>query len=375
MTVGAQSTHRPESALLVVNRPSGNGRTADEIDRLQAAFEDCFRTVAHRAFAVAEGHDEVAIRTREFLATAKSPCVLLSGGGGGTNRALVQGYLESVESGAVCMDDVRISSLRLGSGNLIPKHFGLPRDPLEGMQSISASLDAGQSRPCCVYRCVLHYPGGATQRHYGLTMGGLGQFGRVPRDVQRWRDRHRRLMRRAIHVTPLEAINTFQYAAFSVLRALRCIARPERAERVEIRQGCRRDRFRLFGGILLNFDFPQLPFGGGCGIGEPRLALLCIPCEGRGPVLRALLDWRNLDRFIRKYEITPEAPIEIEFLDGGQTTLALDEDTFTAPARIGFEIAAVIRFVAGAPAVYAAPLNRPPIAARRVSPRQTQGAS
>jgi len=373
--MSARSIQRPESAFLVVNRPSGRGRSAEDIGRLRAAFEDCFHWIGNRTFAIAEGHDEVAILTRELLATAKGPCFLLSGGGGGTNRALVQGFLEEVESGTVCIEDVLISSLRLGSGNLIPKYFGMPRDPLEGMRCISANLDAGQARPCCVYRCTLHYPNGVTQQHYGLTMGGLGQFARVPNDIKRWRDRHSRLMRRASHVMPLEAINTLQYIAFSVLRAIRCIARPECAERVEIRQGHRRDRFRLFAAILLNFDFPQLPFHGGCGIGEPRLALPCISCEGRGPILRTLLDWRNLDRRIRKYEITPEAPIEIEFLDDSQTTLALDEDTFAAPARIGFEVAGLIRFVAGAPAGCQLEPGRQSIGIRRVSPRQAQGAS
>jgi hypothetical protein len=268
-------------------------------------------------------------------------------GGGGTNRALVQGFLEEVESGMVGLEDVLISSLRLGSGNLIPKHFGMPRDPLEGMRRISADLEAGQARACCVYRCTLHYPAGMPRQHYGLTLGGLGQFARVPGDIKLWRGAHRRLMSWASRAIPLEATNTIQYTAFSVLRAMRCVAQPEHAERVEIRHAHRRDRFRLFAGILLNFDFPQLPIRGGCDIGEPRLVLCCIPCEGRGSTLRSLLDWRRLNRRIRKYEVTPDAPIEIEFLDDSRTTLALDEDTFTAPARIGFEVAGLVRFVTG----------------------------
>ncbi|HKZ87061.1 MAG TPA: diacylglycerol kinase family protein [Anaerolineae bacterium] len=353
--MSARSVQRPESAFLVVNRPSGNGQSEEDIERLRAAFDDRFRWIDDRTFAVAEGHDEVVNLTREFLAAVKGPCFLLSGGGGGTNRALVQGFLEEIESGTVGLDDVLISSLRLGSGNLIPKHFGMPRDPLEGMKRISADLDARQARACCVYRCTLHYPDGMTRQRYGLTMGGLGQFARVPDDIKRWRDAHRRLMRCASRVIPLEAINTFQYTAFSALRAIRCIARPECAERVEIRHAHRRDRFRLFAGILLNFDFPQLPIRGGCDIGEPRLVLCCIPCEGRRQTVRTLLDWRNLDRRIRKYEITPGTPIDVEFVDHQPTTLALDEDTFTAPARIGFEVAGLVRFVAGTPTGWARP--------------------
>lgn len=52
--------------------------------------------------------------------------------GGGTNRALVQGLLEEVEKGMIGLNDVQIGSLRLSSGNLVPRYFGLPHEPLEG---------------------------------------------------------------------------------------------------------------------------------------------------------------------------------------------------------------------------------------------------
>ena len=223
-TMSAGSVQRPQSAFLVVNRPSGNGRSPDDVGLLRSAFDGCFRWIGNRTFAVAEGHGEVVSLTREFLSAVKGPCFLLSGGGGGTNRALVQGLLEEVESGTVCLKDVLISTLRLGSGNLIPKYFDMPRDPLEGMRRISGDLDAGQAHACCVYRCTLHYPDAMIKQHYGLTMGGLGQFARVPDDIKRWRDLHSRLMRCASRVIPLEAINTFQYTAFSVLRAIRFMA-------------------------------------------------------------------------------------------------------------------------------------------------------
>jgi hypothetical protein len=60
-----------------------------------------------------------------------------------------------------------------------------------------------------------------------------------------------------------------------------------------------------------------------------------------------LANWRNLDRRSRKYEVTRERPIEILFPDNGSTVLALDEDTFMAPAQIGFEVAGLVKFVTG----------------------------
>jgi hypothetical protein len=103
--------------------------------------------------------------------------------------------------------------------------------------------------------------------------------------------------------------------------------------------------------LLINFDFPQLPFRGGCGLDEPRLVLCLAPYLGRRQILSTLLAWPHLDTPIRKYEITPGQPVEIRFLDREQTTLALDEDTFMAPGRISFDVAALARSITGAATV------------------------
>ncbi len=346
-STGIQPASGIESALFIVNRPSGNGRTIEEIRCLQNAFHCFFQTIPNRVFAIAEGHDEASRLTRHFVTTVRGPYFLLSGGGGGTNRALVQGLFDEVDKGTVCLDDLLISSLRLGSGNLVPKYFDMPCEPLEGMRQIARGLVAGQACVCCVYRCTFHDPDANTEHHYGLTMAGLGQFARVPDDIKRWKAKHTHLMRWSSHVAPLEAINAVQYIAFSLARATRCMIQPKRVEQIEVRHADRCERFRLLVGMLLNFDFPQMPIQGGCDIGEPRLVLCCIPFEGRAPTIRTLLEWRGLNHHVRKYEITSDTPVEIQFLDRHQTILALDEDTFTAPSRIGFQVAGRVRFVTG----------------------------
>jgi hypothetical protein len=336
-----------ESALLVLNRTSGVGLGADAIEGLQRAFHACFRAVGQRVCAVTDDHDEVARRAREFLAVARGPCFLLAGGGGGTNRALLQGLLDAVRQEAARLEDVSMSALRLGSGNLVPKHFGLPREPYEGMARIAADLAAGRSQPCCVYRCTFHRKSGAATPIYGLTMGGLGQFGRVPDDIKRWRAQHPWLMRWLARAAPLEAINTAQYLGFSLWRALRCMARPARAELVELcHAGCS-ERLRLLAAVLLNFDFPQMPIRAGCAIAEPRLSLCLLPYAGRRQTAWMLLNWRRLGAHIRRFEITAERPLEIRFPKRASTILALDEDTFAAPSRLTFEVAATVRFVTG----------------------------
>jgi hypothetical protein len=261
---------------------------------------------------------------------------------------VVQGLLAEVEKGTVQLDDVQVSTLRLGSGNLLPRQFGLPREPLAAMQHIAADLLAGRHAPCCVYRCTFHYADGKTRAVYGLTMGGVGQFACVPDDIKRWWGKYPRLMQWLSHRVPLETVNTLQYVAFSLVRAMKCVIQPDGAELIEVSQNGCRDRLRLFSGILVNFDFPQLPFRGGCTVGEPRLVLCLIPLAGRRQTISTLFNWPDLDERVRKYEITPDRPVELRFLEHGETTVALDEDTFMAPKRISFEVATRIRFVTGA---------------------------
>lgn len=334
-----------KAALLVTNRPSGMSRTLEEIDCLCESFHHCFDRIGNRMFWVTEDHDEVVHITRDFIASSQGPYFLLTAGGGGTTRALVQAVFELTEAGTVRPDEVRFSSLRLGSGNLIPRYFGMSVEPSMALRGIAQQLFAGRSRPCCVFSCTFHYADGRTWSVFALTLGGIGQFGRVPDDIQRWRSKHPRLMHLAVQWMSLERVNTMQYLGFSVLRTLRCIVRPRRAEWLEVRHGDRSELYQLIAGLLLNFDFPQLPFQGGCDICEPRLVLCLVPYLGRARTVWTLLDWPHLDRRVIKYEITAETPVELLFPRSSSTTLALDEDTFLAPPRISFQLAGWLRFV------------------------------
>ncbi len=253
---GISPQQRIGSALFVVNKPSGNGRTSEEIRHLQHGFHHHFAPIANRTFAITEDHEEVIQLTQNFLASAPGPWFLLSGGGGGTNRAMVQGLLTEIDKKTVRLADVRISSLRLGSGNLVPKYFGLSTEPLLGMQQIANDLFAEISADCCIYQCTFHQPNNKTRVEYGLTLGGVGQFARVPDDIKQWRNRHKQLMCWGTHRLPLEAINTFQYVLFSFIRAGKCLIRPQQAELVNIKYKDRNEQLRLFSGMLLNFDIP-----------------------------------------------------------------------------------------------------------------------
>jgi hypothetical protein len=334
-----------QSALFLLNRKSGTGRTQADVDGLEAAFHAHFARLPHRTFAVTEDHPEVTRWTREFLVSAPGPCLLLAGGGGGTTRALIQGLMEEVQWGAAGLDAVRVGALRLGSGNLVARRFGLPPDPHAGLRLIAEGLRANDVHACHVFGCDFHYPDGRRSTHYALALGGIGPFARTPDDVARARQSHRRSLRLAARVLPLETINAAQYVAFTARRALRGVLRARHAELIEIRQNGCCEQLRILAGFVVNFDVPELPFRAGSGAGDARLTLCLIPRDARRQMVRTLLGWRGLNRRVRRYEITSAAPLEIAFPENPTTTVALDEDTFTAPNRIRFSVAGTVQFV------------------------------
>lgn len=337
-----------QSVLLIVNRPAGTGRSAADLDGLRQAFEAGFASIPQRVFQVTDDHAAVLRLTREFVNTNPGPHCLLAGGGGGTTRALINGLLSARAPGTPGLGAARVGVLRLGSGNLIAKRLGMPADPFVGLRVLAEGLCAGRVQPGWAYRCTFDLPDGSQQVEHGLALGSLGQFARVPAEVERWKQTHLGLVRWATRFVPLEVITNGQYALFSLMRALAVILQPGRAEPIEIRQGGRSERLRLLAGVLLVFDLPQIPVRAAGQFGEPRLTLGLLPLESRRQLLAALWHWRNFGGRLRKYAITPEAALEMRYLGPDLVTVALDEDTITTAARrLTWEVVGPLTFITG----------------------------
>ena len=336
------------SALLIVNRTSGAGHSALTLKSLENSFQQQFQAlIPHCLYAVVGSHEVAQQVTHDFLYAFPPPWLVISGGGSGTHRAQIQAIMQAIESGVVIPDDVYISAIRLGSGNIIPKHLGLPLEPTLALAQIAHGLCRNEMVPCAVYRCVSWDDNGRSQTHYGVTLAGIGQFGRVPQDIATWRQRHPRLMAQLLRYVPLETVNNWQYIAHSLLRAWRCIWHPDQAEWVTVEQDGRITSFPLFSGLLVNFDFSPLPFQSGCRINEPQLKLCILPQMSRRHMLAVLRRWRSLDNDVLTYDLTPERPITIHFHANQATTVALDEDIFVMPGHLRFEVAPSLRFVTG----------------------------
>lgn len=141
----------------------------------------------------------------------------------------------------------------MGSGNVIPKRYGVPRDPLAAAQRLKALIDTGSTRPAAVIRCDF---GAATR--YGVTMCGLGHFGRTSGDLVRFHDRAGRLRKRAAEVIPLERINDLEYVSSFLARMALAALVPTSCELVTVQPD---RRLRLLAGVVLTRpDRADLPY-------------------------------------------------------------------------------------------------------------------
>lgn len=336
----------PHAALFVINHRSGVGRTSGTIARLKTAFHRAFHAIPQREIVVAENHTEIVARTRTFLIEQgeQHPCFLLAGGGSGTLRAIIQGAMEAIALGAVLSEHLLFSALPMGSTNPLPHHFGIPSDPLQAIPALATALISHRTSPCYIYRCTLRSTDGTKRQLYGATQSGLGQFGRAPAAMSRWKASYTHLLQAAMRIMPPETITTGHYLLSSVLQALRCIIHPHHTELVEFQQVGHTSRIRMLAAMLLNFDLPYFPFQSGCTPEEPRMMLCCIPFDGRVRTIQILLNWHTLTQGIQSYEITPATPIEVHFLER-PSTVAIDAVVFPNATSLTFALAGTLQFV------------------------------
>ena len=303
--------------LLIGNRLAGTGHPAGMLERLAAELGAELRAV--------DDHPAARRATRDWLAeNAGRPSAVIAGGGGGTLRAVVEGACDD-RPAPTGGETVRIGGLRMGSGNVVAKRYGVPRDPLAGVRHLKARLEAGTTRPCGVIRCRF----GGEPRH-GITMCGLGQFGRVSGDLARLRRRAPGLRRLAARLVPLERLNDAEYLSSFLTRMAASAFVPSSCELVRAHIADQDRSFRLLSGVVMNLPIAGIPIDPGTDIEQPTLGVRLFPRYGRP--LATLLE--------------PGQAMTLELLDRERTEFFLDEDPETAVRRITIEAAGTLDFVA-----------------------------
>ena len=201
------------------------GRSPQALDRLIE-----IRTCNHSAVCIAElvhvevvsNHADARSRAAAFVSKSDSPALVVAGGGGGTLRAVIEGICDSRTSEDLPGPQrVRVGALRMGSGNLLAKQFGIPRDPILAMQGLLTNLKAGRTAPCCVMECETWSSSGESEVHYAVSMGGLGDFGHVPADLEHWHARLPFVRRSAARLVGIEQVTNLEYALALFSRSLR----------------------------------------------------------------------------------------------------------------------------------------------------------
>lgn len=308
-----------ERALLIINRTAGAGQDEVSVARLASLFEQHLAELSE--VHVESVNDHAAARTcaARFLSASEEETLIVAGGGGGTLRAVIEGVCNSRSSA------VRVGALRMGSGNVLARQFGVPRDPISGLHGLVKNLKAGRTAPCCVMRCETWNESGTSEIHHAVTLGGLGQFGRIPGDLARWHARFPVFQKLAARSFGVEKFTNVEYALAFLLRSL-----THRAEIVDVHFHDQKKRLPLRSGVVMNFPIAALPFKPAVTVEEEALAVY-------------LLSLRGVSRFrIEKHEC-----LDIRFADRECVEFFLDEDPVTTYGRLTLAVAGSIDFVPG----------------------------
>jgi hypothetical protein len=338
-----------ERILLIVNRTAGIGYDYATVDRLEAILAQFSGEQATLQVEVVGEHTAARTRAKEFLAASDAPALILAGGGGGTLRAVIEGICEGSEAGRLPgRERILIGALRMGSGNVVARQFGVPRDPEAGLRGIIENLRAGRTVPCCVLRCETNANDGRTEVRYAATLGGFGQLGRVPGDLARWERRLKGAHKVAATFFGIEKLTNVEYAFALLIRSASCaLLGGSTAEKVEVRTRDRREVVRLLAGVAMNFPVKMLPVDPGVHAEEEALSLHLIPYTGRLPALLLVLAPRRLLRGALKIRIEGQERVEIWLIDRDAVEFFLDEDPMTFHGRLSLQVAGSLTFVPG----------------------------
>jgi hypothetical protein len=338
-----------ERILLIVNRTAGLGHDHALVDRLRTMLAKAFGEQATLQVEVVGDHPAARARANEFLGASRAPALILVGGGGGTLRAVIEGLCENSELGRLPgRERVLIGALRMGSGNVVARQFGIPRDPEAGLQGIIENLRVGRTVPCCVMRCETGTRGGRTEVHYAATLGGFGQLGRVPGDLVRWERKLPAARKVAAKFFGIERLTNVEYALALLIRsAWTALLGGSTVEKVEVRTSNRTEVMRLLAGVAMNLPFKAFPVDPGVRAEDEALSLYLVPYSGKFSTLLLVVAPRRLLEGTLQIRIEGPRCVEIRLLDRGAAEFFLDEDPMIFQGRLTLQVAGSLAFVPG----------------------------
>jgi|GEM_PF-931593 len=377
-----------ERILLIINRTAGTGQGDSVADQLRSTLADCLDGRATVRIEIVDDHPAVKACVTDFLAASSAPAAIIAGGGGGTLRAVIEGICRgSAPDYLPGPDRVRVGALRMGSGNVLARQFGAPKDPVEGLKGIIANLQADRTACCCVMQCEIITPSGDSEIHYGVTLGGFGQFGRVPGDLARWHNRLPALQRLAARLLGIENLTSIEYALALLIRSLLCAIVPGFVDKVEVqtshgkksmkllagkdacaprsshgkksmkllagkdacapRSSHGKKSMKLLAGLAMNFPFKAIPIDPGVGVEDEAISLQLIPLKGRLSALSLVVAPQRLIRRSLQIRIERSDCVRLKLIDRPFAEFFLDEDPMVFYQELIIKIAGSLPVVPG----------------------------
>jgi hypothetical protein len=315
------------SALLILNRASGTGHPAEFADQLGKALQSGYGSALEIGTVVVDDHPGARSAAAHHASAAPRPSLIVAAGGGGTLRAVVEGVLEAFPAAPPGPALVRLAALRMGSGNVVARRLDIPRDPFTAARQVGEGWLRNVTTPVAVIRCTHGLPGGGTGVRHAVAMCGLGQWGLVPGDIARWRERHARGRKRAASWVGLERVNAIEYVIFGAARMMAGTVSRSRCEMVEIDGG---RKIRLLAVVALNLPLAPLP-DPGVALGDEAIGVTVVPRLGR-PF---------------RHRLEAGDSFTVRLLDRESVEFFLDEDPEEATGWLRLDVAGVLAFVPG----------------------------
>ena len=337
-----------ERGLLVINRNAGTAQTELFATKLSSLFKSGLGELKQVRIELVDSHAAVRSCASAFFNESEAPALIVAGGGGGTLRAVIEGICAANTSirlpGA---ERVRIGALRMGSGNVLARQFGVPRDAIAGLNSLVLNVKTGRTVPCCVMRCEICDSAGNSEFRYGVTLAGLGQFGRIPADLERWHVRFPRFHKGAARALGVERLTNVEYAVAHFIRSLNCLCFKDAAETIEIEVDKQQRIFRLLSGVMMNFPIKPLPFNPDLRIEDQAVFVCLIPSTGRLSAGLQILAPSRLMPNAHCIRLELGQLLKIRLIDRECVEFFLDEDPLTTNGCLTLGVAGSIAFVPG----------------------------
>lgn len=334
--------------LAIINKRVGVGYGPSILDDLGRKVTDLFSQNFQVTFQCTGDHHKIEKITHDFLMASTSPTIIFAGGGGGTLSAVINGICTSF-AGPNLPDQSRIliGALRMGSGNVLARHFGAPIDPFHGLELFAKALDKNSITPCCIGKYQFENSQGSELVRYAATLAGFGFFGRVPGMLSCFHSNHDGLYRLLVRIIGIEKMTSIEYTGSLLIQGIQCLFGIRNPDDVQlIISGEQQEiSFKLLAGAVMNFPINSLPFNVTVAISDEELEVFLLPFKTKGRLMRYLIHPSIMKRDLLKIALTSGCSLKIFKHDQSPVEFFLDEDTFFFQKQLSVSPAGVLNFI------------------------------